>query len=55
MAIYLVESLLSMVHFPFNHVNELDLSHNCAKRGKSKLGADFFFSDLKFMAVHSLK
>ena len=30
MAIYL-ESLPSMVHFPFNHVKELELSHNCAK------------------------
>ena len=31
MAIYL-ESLSSMVHFPFNYVKELELSHNCAKR-----------------------
>ena len=31
MLIYL-ESLSSMVHFPFNHEKELDLSHNCAKR-----------------------
>ena len=23
--------------------------------GKSKLGADFFYSDLKFTAIHSLK
>ena len=53
MAIYL-ESLSSLVHFPFNHVKELELSHNCAKR-KSKLGADFFDSDLKFTAAHSLK
>ena len=30
MAIYL-ESLSSMVHFPFNHVKELELSNNCAK------------------------
>ena len=31
MAIYL-ESLSDMVHFRFNHVKELDVSHNCAKR-----------------------
>ena len=31
MAIYL-ESLSSMVHFPFNHMKELELSYNCAKR-----------------------
>ena len=31
MAIYL-ESLACMVHFPFNHMNELELSYNCAKR-----------------------
>ena len=52
-AIYL-ESLSSMVHFLFNHVKELGLGHNCAN-GKSKLGADFFYSDLKFTAIHSLK
>ena len=31
MAIYL-ESLACIVHFPFNHMNELGLSYNCAKR-----------------------
>ena len=31
MAFYL-ESLSSMVHFPFNHVKEFELSHNCAER-----------------------
>ena len=31
MEIYL-ESLACMVHFPFNHMNELELSCNCAKR-----------------------
>ena len=31
MAIYL-ESLSSMVNFPFNHVKELELSYNYAKR-----------------------
>ena len=31
MAIHL-ESLSSMVHFPFNHVKELEFSYNCAKR-----------------------
>ena len=31
MATYL-ESLSSMVHFPSNHVKELELSHNCEKR-----------------------
>ena len=31
MAIYL-ESLTCMMHFPFNHMNELELSCNCAKR-----------------------
>ena len=45
MAIYL-NSLSSMVHFSFNHVKELELSHNSAKR-KSKLGEDFFYSDLE--------
>ena len=25
-------SLACMVHFPFNHMNELELSYNCAKR-----------------------
>ena len=50
MAIYL-ESLSSMVHFPFNHVKVLELSHDCAKR---KIEAwDRFF--LKFTAIHSLK
>ena len=39
MAIYL-KSLSSMVHFPFDHVKELELSHNCAS--KSKLWVDFF-------------
>ena len=34
------ESLLSMVHF-FNHVKELELSHNCAKR-KVKAWDRFF-------------
>ena len=41
MAIYL-ESLSSMVHFPFNHVKELELSHNLLCQIASKLGADFF-------------
>ena len=31
MAIYL-DSLACMVHFPLNHMNELELSYNCAKR-----------------------
>ena len=31
LAIY-VESLSSMVQFPFNHVKELELSNNCAKQ-----------------------
>ena len=25
-------SLVCMVHFPFNHVNEFELSYNCAKQ-----------------------
>ena len=54
MAIYL-ESLSSIVHFPFNYVKELELSHNCAKR-QVKAWADFFStSDLKFTDKHSLK
>ena len=53
MAIYR-EILSSMVHFPFNQVKELELSHDCAKR-QVKLGTDFFHSDLKFTAIHSLK
>ena len=40
--------------FPFNHVKELELSHT-VPNGKSKLGADFFHSDFKFTAIHSLK
>ena len=31
MAIYL-ESLACMVHFPFNHMNELELSYDFAKQ-----------------------
>ena len=45
MAIYL-ESLSSMVHFPFNHVKELELSHNCAKR-QVKAWADFFLQSFE--------
>ena len=40
MAVYL-ESLSSMIHFPFNHVKELDLSHNCAKRKVEAWGRFF--------------
>ena len=54
MAIYL-ESLSSMVYFPFNHVKELELSHNCAKPQVKAWGRFFFYSDLKFTAIHSLK
>ena len=54
MAIYL-ESLSSMVHFPFNHVKELESLVITVPNGKSKFAADFFCSDLKFTAVHSLK
>ena len=39
-AIYL-ESLLSMVHFPFNRVKELEVSHNCAKRQVKAWGRFF--------------
>ena len=53
MAIYL-GSLSSIVHFAFNHVKELELSHT-VPNGNSKLGADFFYSDSKFTAIHSLK
>ena len=53
MPIYL-ESLSSMVHFPFNQVKEINLSHNCAN-GKSNNGADFFYNGMKFTAIHSLK
>ena len=31
MTLYL-KSLSNTVHFPFNHVKELELGHNCAKR-----------------------
>ena len=44
MSIYL-ESLACMVHFLFNHMNELELSYNCM----SKLGADLF---LKWFEIH---
>ena len=38
----------------FNHViQELELSHNCAK-GKSKLGVNFSHGDLEFPAAQSL-
>ena len=40
MEIYL-KSLACMVHFPFNQMNELELSYNYAKR-HVKLGADLF-------------
>ena len=40
MAIYL-ESLSSMVHFSFNHVKELELSHICAKRQVKAKGRFF--------------
>ena len=53
MAIYL-ESLSGMVHFPFNHVKEFEISHTCAK-GQVKAWARFFYTDLKFKAIHSLK
>ena len=46
MAIYL-ESLSSMVHFPFNHVKELELSHTCAKRQVKVWGR--FFSVVRSM------
>ena len=36
-----LESLSSMVHFPFNHVKELDLGHNCAKRQVKAWGRSF--------------
>ena len=39
-AIYL-ESLSSMVHFPFNHVKEFELSHNCVKRQVKAWGRFF--------------
>ena len=45
MAIYL-ESLSSMEHFPCNHVKELELGHNCAKRQVKAWGGfflQFFF------------
>ena len=54
MAIYL-ESLACMMHFPFNHMDELELSYNCAKRHVSDSGQICFCSDLKFTAIHSLK
>ena len=47
MAIYL-ESLSGMEHFPLNRVS-LSLVRT-VPNGKSKLGADFFCSDLKFMS-----
>ena len=46
MANYL-KSLSSMVHF-FSLVKTVP-------NGKLKLGADFFYIDLKFTALHSLK
>ena len=51
MAIYL-ESLSSMVNFPFNHVKELELSHNCATR-QVKAWGRLFYIDLKFTVIHS--
>ena len=35
------ESLTSMVHFPFNHVKELELSHHCAKWEIKACGRSF--------------
>ena len=40
MTIFL-ESLSSMVRFLFNHVKELELSHNCAKRQVKGCGRFF--------------
>ena len=40
MVVYL-ESLSSVVHFPFNHVKELKLSHDCAKRQVKAWGRFF--------------
>ena len=40
MAIYL-ENLSSMGHFPFNHVKELEINHNCPKRQVKAWGRFF--------------
>ena len=42
-----VETLSSMVHFPFNHLKELELSHNCAKL-KVKVWR-YYFSEIIVM------
>ena len=52
MANYLLESLSSMVHFPFNRVKKLELSNNCAKRQVKVWDRLFFCSDLKFTAIY---
>ena len=54
MAIY-HESLSSMVHFPVNHVKELELSDNCAKQKVNGWGRFLLYSDVNFAAVHTLK
>ena len=41
-ATYLDESLACMVHFPFNHMNELELSYNYAKRHVKSWGRFVF-------------
>ena len=50
-----LESLSSMVHFLFNHVKELELSHKLCQTASQSLGPTFFYSDLEFTAIHSLK
>ena len=40
--------------FFFNHMKEMEPNHNGAKR-QVKASARFFYSDLKFTAIHCLK
>ena len=42
-----------MVHFPFNHVKELELSHNCAKR-KVKIWGRFFSAVISNLRLYTV-